>query len=166
MDGDTLKCEVRRPNWFRQCEFKKVGSSPKEPKFYSRKFNIGPTPEQAKPLPPPEPPKNTELLKAVRGTFEGYLHNETNDTYQLLKLHVMPFNFTENPHNPNQMMITSTATIHLAVGTSDTFITQRFEPRSFYIRPGFTLAGPTTDTFINISEWKTGFIRGNIDSLS
>lgn len=164
VEADTLKCEIRRTNFNRSCTFKKVNSPIKEVKFFPRKFNITPTPEQSKPLPPPDPPKSAALLAALRGTFAGYLHNETNDTYQLLKLHVMPFNFTENPHNPNQMMITTTATLHLGKDSAGPFVTQRYEPRSFYLRPGFTLSGPTTDTFINITEWKMGFIRGTLHS--
>lgn len=157
---DLLKCEIRRTGWNRSCEFKKTGSKINEAKFSTRSFNLNATSEQLKELPAAEPPKNTELSNAVRGSFAGYLHNETNNSYQYMQLNVLPFSFTENPHNPNQMMISSTATLHLGSNASGPFITQRFEPRSFYIRPGFTLNGPNTDTFLNISEWRKGFIRG------
>lgn len=157
---DILKCEIKRTGLTKTCEFKKVASKIKEPKFFSREFNLNGTPEQLKDLPAASPPKSIALSNAVRGTFAGYLHNETNNTYQYMQLNVMPFSFTENPHNPNQMMISSTATLHLGGTPSGPFITQRYEPRSFYIRPGFTLSGPTTDSFINITEWTQGFIRG------
>jgi hypothetical protein len=161
---DKIKCEIRRTGWNKTCEFKKVKSKIKEVKFFSRGFNTDPTAEQSKELPAANPPKNIELSNAVRGTFAGYLHNETNNTYQVLRLNVMPFNFSDNPHNPNQMMITSSLSLHLGKDASGPYITQRFEPRSFYIRPGFTLNGPNTDSFINISEWKNGFIRGTLYS--
>ncbi len=160
VDKDGIKCKIRRTSWNKDCEFKKTTASIKEAKFYSRSFNLNPTADQLKALPAAEPPKNAALSSAVRGAFVGYVHNETNDTYQYLQLSVMPFSFTDNPHNPNQMMISSTASFYLGRDFKGPYITQRFEPRSFYIRPGFTLTGPYTDSFINISEWKTGFIRG------
>lgn len=163
---DVLKCQIRRTGWNKDCEFKKTNNTIKDAKFFTRSFNLVGTAEQLKELPPADPPKNIELSNAVRGTFAGYVHNEMNNSYQYMQLNVMPFSFTENPHNPNQMMITSTATLHLGRDASGPFATQRFEPRSFYIRPGFTLNGPTTDTFLNISEWKKGFIRGVLYSHS
>jgi len=160
VEGETLKCQIRRTGWNRDCEFKKVGAKPKAAKFFSRRYNLSFTAEQQQELPAASPPKSPELSAAVRGTFTGYVHNESTDTYQYMQLNVMPFHFTENTHNPNQMNVTSTATLHLGPDASSPYITQRFEPRSFYIRPGFTLKGANTDTFVNISEWKKGMIRG------
>lgn len=119
-----------------------------------------PSAEQIKELPEPSPPNNLSLASALRGTFSGYLHNETTDTYQVVRLNVLPYSSTDNPHNPNQMRIIATAAIHLGRGINGNFITQRYESRSFYVRPGFTLLGPRSDSYVNIQEWKQGFIRG------
>ncbi len=164
VQGDTLKCQIRRRDWNKDCTFKKTAPQIKDAKFYTRRFHLSPTTEQLKDLPLAKPPENSELSNAVRGIFAGYVHNEITNSYQYIQLNVIPFSFTENPHNPNQMMISSTATLHLGKDISSPFITQMFEPRSFYIRPGFTLNGPNTDTFINISQWKKGFIRGDLYS--
>ena len=161
---ESIKCQIRRTGFNRDCEFKKVGAKIKPAKFFTRRYNLAFSPEQLKDLPPAAPPKSPELSAAVRGTFTGYVHNETNDTYQFMQLHVMPFHFTENTHNPNQMMVTTTATLHLGPDATSPFVSQRFEPRSFYLRPGFTLTAPTTDTYLNVTEWKKGLIRGTLYS--
>lgn len=156
----NLKCRIRRSTTTLTCEMKKKNSVIKPATFFLRKFQLRPTLEQKAELPPPEPPKNLALSTALRGTFAGYLHNETNDTYEVVRLNVLPFSSTENPHNPNEMMVTSSASIYLDHTQTKNFITQRYGPRSFYLRPGFILDGPKTDSYINILEWKQGYIRG------
>lgn len=155
-----LTCRIRVQGKSFDCKMKRTDAGIQPAKFFPRKYHVSATSAQKEELPPADPPKNKELLEAVRGTFSGYLHNETNDTYQLVRLNALPFNFSDNPHNPNQMMVTTTAAMHLERTKEGPFSTQRYEPRSFYIRPGFTLAGPSTDSFIDIVEWKRGYARG------
>ena len=164
--GGQLTCEVHAFDGAKTCTFKKSDVAVSAPKFFPRKFNINPSGEQMKDLPDPNPPLNEALSEALRGSFYGYAHNEFNDSYIPLQLYVAPYSSTDNPHNPNQMMISTTASYYYGGADSETFTTQRFEARSFYLRPGFVLSGPNSDTFIEIVDWKMGFIRGVLYSHS
>jgi hypothetical protein len=155
-----LVCRVPMRDHVQECVLQKVDMRIQPVIFASRAYNVRATSDQMRELPPASPPHNTELTAALRGTFSGYLHNETNDTYQVIRLNVMPYSSTDNPHNPNQMMVTTTAINHFDRGSGGDFVTQRYEPRSFYLRPGFTLNGPSSDTYISVVDWRTGFIRG------
>jgi hypothetical protein len=154
-----LQCQVRLSSETVSCDLKKAPVIEKA-LFHGRTFRLSPTADQTKELPAAAPPKNAALTAAVKGVFTGYLHNETTNRYQLLRLHSTPFSFTDNPHNPNQMMVSTTASLYLGGDASGPFITQRYEPRSFYIRPGFTLSGKSTDSFLAITDWKQGYVRG------
>lgn len=161
----NLLCQLRIQSRSLDCSFKKKNVTIRPSRFFTRQHYVRPSADQLQDLPPASPPQNTDLASALRGTFSGYLHNETNDTYQAIRINVMPYSSTNNPHNPNQMMITTTAITYFGRGPySSEFVTHRYEPRSFYLRPGFTLNGPNTDSYINISEWKKGFIRGSFYS--
>lgn len=83
-----------------------------------------------------------------------------------VRLDVVSFSSTENPHNPNQMMVSATASFFLGRDFSGPFIIQRFDPRSFYLRPGFMLSGSAADSFLNVTNWKSGFLSGNWISRS
>lgn len=163
----VLTCSIRRQNRSAECSFQKKDLATSPAVFSSRRHYVRTTPDQRQELPAANPPRNQELSNALRGNFNGYVHNEMNDTYQRVSLNVMPYSSTNNPHNPNQMMITTTLVTYFdgpdRAANSD-FTTQRFEPRSFYLRPGFTLNGPEADAYINIAEWKSGYIRGDFFS--
>lgn len=155
-----LTCRIPNRDGVDECVLQKTNMQIAPPRFYARAYNLRPTADQMRELPPAAPPQNTALSAALRGMFAGYLHNETNDTYQVIRLNVMPYSSTDNPHNPNQMMVTTTSISHLDRAATGDFVTQRYEPRSFYLRPGFTLNGQSSDSYINVVEWKQGFIRG------
>lgn len=155
-----LQCQIRIQGAFKSCSFQKRDLTIKTAHFYSRKFHVVASAAQKEPLPEPSPPANSLLSSDLKGTFTGYLHNETNDIYQVVRLTVTPYSSTNNPHNPNQMMISSTAAVHFESDTQGPFFSQRYETRSFYLRPGFTLLGPHSDSYIGIQEWKRGYIRG------
>lgn len=154
-DGE-IHCRFRSMNSTADCFLKKSGPAT-QAKFYPRKFHLSPSKDQSEALPPQSPPRNQALADALRGRFFGYAHNESDDSYLPLRLDVVPFSSTENPHNPNQMMVSATASVFLG-GFSGPFFTQRFEPRSFYLRPGFALSG--TDSLLLITSWKRGYISG------
>jgi hypothetical protein len=151
---DTVDCRLRKP----------VIAQPA--RFYSRGFHLSPNREQSLALPNPEPPRNQQLAQALKGRFFGYLHNESNNTYIPVRLDVVPFSSTENPHNPNQMLVSATASFFLGRDFTGPYITQRFEPRSFYLRPGFMLSGPETDSSLSVGVWKSGFVSGTWISKS
>lgn len=155
-----ITCRIRTFREVLACKFTKKQDVAESPRFFTRRFSVFPTEEQNQDLPPPAPPLNEALSTALRGSFFGYVHNETNDVYFPVRLDIFPYSSTDNPHNPNQMMISSTASIYLGGASSESIVTQRYEPCSFYIRPGFTLSGPDADSFISINEWKMGYIRG------
>lgn len=158
-NGSELSCELHANKEVQRCHFKKQ-STPKTPHFYTRGFFLKPNPEQKKILPDPKPPSNTDLASALRGRFYGYLHNESNNTYMPVRLDVVSFSSTENPHNPNQMMISATASFFLGKDFSGAFTVQYFDPRSFYLRPGFMLSGAKADSIFQIASWKSGYISG------
>jgi hypothetical protein len=155
-----LSCTIFIRDGVRNCEFSKRHMSSKPATYFLREFNVLPTPEQRRELPPAAPPGNTDLTAALRGNFTGYLHNEATNTYQIVRLNVMPYSSTNNPHNPNQMMVNTTGVSYLGKTAGENFNTHRYSPRSFYIRPGFTLNGISADSFINIVEWRRGLLRG------
>lgn len=160
----TLSCQYQAFSKLINCDLKKEVKIPDSAKLFPRSFNLTATPEQRKDLPEPNPPRNEKLTEALGGNFYGFVHNESNDTYLPIRIEVIPFSSTENPHNPNQMMVSATASIYLQSFESGQFYTQRYEPRSFYLRPGFVLAGSGTDSFFTVTEWKQGFIRGEFYS--
>lgn len=145
---DTVECRLKKPAFTQPV------------RFFTRAFHLSPSQEQTRALPEPEPPRNQGLAQALKGRFFGYLHNESNNTYLPVRLDVVPFSSTENPHNPNQMNISATASFFLGRDFSGPFITQRFDHRSFYLRPGFMLSGPDADSFLNVVSWKSGFVSG------
>lgn len=157
---DTLTCSIQTIDKVVKCVLKKERIENSGPQFFSRRYNSNPTSEQNKELPSPSPPSNLELTKDLGGTFSGYIHNERNDTYIGIQLNVVPTSTTDNPHNPNQMIISATASMFLGPVENKQFYIQRFEPRSFYLRPGFVLSGSKADSFLTIIDWKKGFVRG------
>jgi hypothetical protein len=159
LKDNELTCRLRSFTDTLECKFKKA-TTPKPAKFFSRGFYLDPTKEQLRALPDPAPPRNQGLSESLKGRFFGYLHNEVNDTYTPLRLDVIPFSSTENPHNPNQMMVSATASFFLGRDFTGPFVTQRFDPRSFYLRPGFVLSGPGSDSSLFVTGWKSGYISG------
>lgn len=160
LKNGQLQCHIRASGVTIYCDLQKQKSTIQPALFFNRSYHIKANTEQMLDLPPPQPPNNKALSSALQGIFVGYLHNETNNTYELVRLHVLPFSTTDNPHNPNQMMVTTSASVYLGRVKTGPYFTQRYEPRSFYLHPGFTLNGPKTDSYINIVEWKRGYIRG------
>ncbi len=164
--GGELRCQISLQGNVRQeCVMKKA-SAPKPARFFRRNFHLSPDAAQMAELPAPAAPKHAELAARLRGKFSGYLHNETNDTYHAVILNVIPYTASNNPHNPNQMMVSTTLSTYMGEGLSGPFTTQTFGSRSFYLRPGFTLSGEHSDAFVSISEWKQGFVRGVVYSHS
>lgn len=163
--GNEIRCRwttLREPM---DCGFQKP-SATSSARFFPRAFFLETTKEQREPLPDPQPPRNQDLHEALEGSFFGYLHNETNNSYLPLKLDVTPFSSTENPHNPNQLSIAATASIFLNQDFSGNSITQNYSPRSFYVRPGFQLSSPDSDFQLSIQTWRKGFVTGTWMSKS
>lgn len=143
-----------------QCQLKRRPTPIAKPEFFSRRFHVGATPAQRTKLPEPDPPANNALVAGLRGTFTGYLHHEGNDRYQPMRMSVIAASSTDNPHNENLVYVTGTTTLHFGRILSPDFWVQQFEPRSFYLTTGFTLESPGADAFLQIAEWKQGYIRG------
>lgn len=157
--SSELSCQLRVFTETVDCRLKKPDAT-QTARFFSRGFHLNPSEEQMKALPDPEPPKNQGIAQSLKGRFFGYLHNETNNTYLPFRLDVIPFSSTENPHNPNQILVSATASFFLGRDFSGSFLTQHYEPRSFYLRPGFMLSGADTDSILGVTSWKNGFISG------
>lgn len=155
-----LACSYRIQGRSERCHFRKSTTAAQAPLYHSRAHHLMPSPAQARELPEASPPANAELARAVSGQFSGYLHHEALDRYQPVRLRILASSSSENPHNPNKLFVSATSVLHFGREESADFVAQRYEPRSFYLRPGFTLGAPGTDSFIVIEEWKAGFIRG------
>ena len=165
--GD-LSCSYRVQGGSTSCHFtkEKEGMVISPPKYFSRSFNLQPTKDQLLPLPSVLPPSNKELSAVLSGMFNGYLHNESNNTYQAVSLHVIPSSSTANPHNPNNLFVSTNATLYFGSTGQKDVKTFRYGAQSFFLRPGFMLAAVGTDSFIIIEEWMNGYIRGTWYSRS
>lgn len=159
--GSKLTCRFLSRDGEIPCSFELTHSSiNSKAQSYSRDFHINPSEEQLKDLPPVAPPSSQELARALDGSFVGYLHHELNNHYQPMNLQIVASTSSDNPHNPNNLFISATSVIHYGKTFSGRFISNRFEPRAFYLTPGFALSAPNSDAFILIEEWKLGYIKG------
>lgn len=159
--GDSLTCRIRIYDKTERCDFKKTAVTTKSFKVYTRKYKVAPTTDQKKPLPPVTPPESKDLVAALRGNFSGYLHHENSDRYQPLVLKVMPSTSTENPHIENNVYVSVISSLYFGKSLTGESWPEKYERRSFYLRPGYFLESKTEDSQLEILEWKMGYIRGN-----
>jgi len=164
--NDKLTCLHRQMDSTVKCEFTRKGRSLGEPKTATRAFHVGASDEQMKDLPAAGSVSDEKLAELLDGHYTGYLHQEARNLYQPMALHSAASISTENPHNPNKVFVSGTSILYFESPESEQFFSQRYEPRSFYIRPGFALNAPGTDSFLMIEEWKMGYIRGILYSQS
>jgi hypothetical protein len=158
-----LSCTLKvYPEGADHCDFTREPTDVPAAAFSERGYFLRTTPAQRAKLPDPDPPRNAALIEALRGTFTGNLFHEASGQYQTLQLNVMASSSTDNPHNENLVYVTATSMLHFGPGgaLSRDFWTQPFEPRSFYLAPGFTLESPSSDAFLQIVDWRVGYIRG------
>ncbi len=158
--GGRLACTYRIPQTRVRCQFERLDNEIHKPATFPRRFHVTASDEQLKPLPLPGSVKDEALAELLDGHYHGFLHHESSDRYQSAALRVMASVSTENPHNPNKVFVSTTSVLHFGAPTEGHFVSHRYEPRSFYIRPGFALNAPGTDSFIMITDWSSGFIRG------
>ena len=156
----NITCKIRNFSQTDECRFSIKNRSLEQTGFFRRKFNLNASSEEMKVLPSTAPPRNLDLTQALAGDFSGYIHNETTDEYLPVMLSVTPFSSTDNPHNPNQMMVSTSLLMFLDGQLKSPFVVQRFDSRSFYLRPGFVLSQEDSDGFLQVQDWRTGFIRG------
>lgn len=159
-EGD-LNCRFQVARTPTQCTFKRK-ATPSTPfvSFSQRKF-LKVSSEQKKVLPKLLPPKNAELSRTITGDYYGILHHENRDVYQLIKMHTVASSSTNNLHNQNTTYLTASLSTFLGNSwETEAQVVQDFVRRPVYIRPGFVLEGSTTDTFLVVDEWKSGFVRG------
>lgn len=159
VDG-AITCKIRNFNQTDDCRFSIKSKTNQQTGFFRRKFNLNATTEEMKTLPNPAPPKNEELTQSLSGDFSGYIHNESTDEYLPVRLSVTPSSSTDNPHNPNQMMVSASLLMFLEGQMQSPFAVQRFDTRSFYLRPGFVLSQEDSDGFLQVQDWRMGYIRG------
>jgi len=155
-----LQCRVRMLDETLECDLQKVDTQVKPWQPQTRSFHIRTTADQRSVLPQPEPPRHQDLVADLNGQFIGNLHNESTGQYQIMRLNVIASVSTDNPHNENEIFVSSTAVFHFGQALSRDFWTQQFERRSFYQRPGFTLKGGNSDGFLQIKDWRRGYIKG------
>ena len=134
--------------------------APSRPFF--RQFSVPTTSEQRQVLPEMLPPASTDLVAAVDGMFFGYLHHETSNLYQPMRLKVIASVSTDNPHNLNMVYISGASIFHFdnPMNAQAPIWSQRFARKAFYINNGFILDDPNSDTFIQVDLWKKGMITG------
>lgn len=158
--NNSLSCDYRVQSGKVHCDFERESANAHGSDVFPRKFHVTASAAQMQSLPDIGTISDAEMANLVSGHFNGYLHHEASDRYQRVALHVVASVSTENPHNPNKVFVSGTSVMYYGLSGEDLFISQRYEPRSFYIRPGFTLNAPGTDSFIQIDQWTQGFIRG------
>jgi hypothetical protein len=155
-----LRCRLQLMTDPVDCDLQKTDVAAAPYRSFSRSFTVRTTAEQRAELPPPSPPRHTELVSALRGQFYGYVHNELTDRYQPMRLNVIPTVSTVNPHNENELFVSTTVVTYFGRTLSPEFWPQPLAKRSFYLRPGFTLESPEVDGFLQIEDWRTGYVRG------
>lgn len=160
LEKGHLQCAVQMVDQSINCDLQKTTSATLPYSSFNRSYNVSATAEQRQELPPPAPPRHADLVLALRGQFYGYIHNELTNRYQPLRLNVIPTVSTINPHNENEIFVSTTAVTHFGRDLSGDFWPQQLEKRSFYIRPGFTLESQNTDGFLQITDWRKGYITG------
>ena len=156
----TLNCRYRIRGVSVSCQFQRTGNDVQGMQFSERSYHLSPSAGELEELPTEDVRDGADLMKFLGGAFQGNLHHEIDNTYQPVVLTVVPTKSTENPHNQNKIFVSTTAVVYYGRSISDQYITQRYQPRSFYIRPGFALSAAASDSFIIVEEWKKGFIRG------
>ncbi len=167
-EGEDLTCRMRllpkggeKTDLVEEtCKFHKVRHTIANFTASLRRFHVAATAEQRKELPPPVLPLSKDLVAAANGTFFGFLHNEYLDRYQPLRLIVNTTTSTEFQHNPNNVFVSVSAVLNFGSDLSGDFSPQQFDKRSLYLVPGYTLNSEESDTFLQVTEWKKGFISG------
>lgn len=160
LEAGRLTCRVRFLDETVSCDLRRTESTTQAFVKATRLHQVQPTSAQRLELPAPLPPRSTELINALRGTFSGWLHNETLDRYQPFRLNVMPSVSSDNPHNENEVVITATGVQHFGRETRAEGWPQQFDRRSFYLSAGFNLESPNSDGFLQIEAWRQGFVSG------
>ena len=160
LEKGRLRCGIQTIAGPVSCDLQKTDLATLPYRSFGRSSSVRTTADERLPLPEPAPPKHTELVQALRGQFYGYIHNELTNRYQPLRLNVIPTVATINPHNENEIFVSTTAVTHFGRTMSQDFWPQQLEKRSFYLRPGFTLESPNTDGFLQIIDWRKGYITG------
>ncbi len=158
--GTGATCTVHYGMDTLQCALTREPTPVPPPTYYDARYSLRPTAAQMAKLPLPDPPSNSDLIAALGGEYLGYLHNESSDHYQVLRLEAMAFSSTNNPHNENLVYVNGAAALHFGDTISGDFWVQQFEPRSFYLTDGFTLLSPNSDAYIQVKDWRMGYIRG------
>lgn len=155
-----LTCQVRMVDSTIDCDLQKTDMTVARHTSSSRSYSVQTTAAQRQELPEPLPPEHADLVQALRGQFFGYMHNESTNQYQPMRLNVIPSVSTLNPHDENRVFVSTAVVTHFGRNLSAEFWPQQLDKTPFYIRPGFTLESAGADGFLQIEEWRTGYIRG------
>ncbi|MCX6124029.1 MAG: hypothetical protein NTV34_04670 [Proteobacteria bacterium] len=166
VSSSGLTCAVHIGIQSYKCQLTRESGVTTESKFYSRKTFIKPTSEQMKALPEPNPPGNQQLVKALGGVFLGHVHHDSTGLYQVMRIAVGASSTTNNPQNENLVFVSGALSLHFDGTLSQEGFFQQFEPRSFYLSEGFTLESSNSDVFVQIKEWRQGYISGVLFSHS
>lgn len=142
------------------CQLRRVAPRPAPFVLAERLYSVSTTAEQRKPLPDPSAPLNKDLIAAANGSFLGFLHHEGLDRYQPLRLNVAATNSTPNPHNENDVFASVSSFLYFGRHLSTEFWGQQMDRRALFLAPGFVLTSEQSDSFIQISGWKKGYIYG------
>lgn len=144
----------------KDCRFRRVDNVISEYAPKSRSYHVAASEDQRQPLPDPRPPANAELVNAAKGSFFGYLHNETTGLYEPLRLNVVATNSSVNPHNENVVHVSVTSVLYFGRGQSPDLLAQQYDRRALYVVPGFILSSDATDSFLQVTTWQRGLVTG------
>lgn len=154
--GREISCRYRARDFTRKCQFRRDDSDPEERKFYFRESHLRPTAAQLMDLPGNIP----ELIPVLNGSFSGNLHHEATGKYQPVTMRVIPSVSVNQPRNLRTLHISPTVLTYFGPAENNHFISHRYNPTPFASGAGLILSADGTDSFILVTEWKAGFIRG------
>lgn len=168
-EGDELTCrtqivkeeagKLRYAN--ETCRLRKVEATPNgRLRIFQREFSLEPTADQLKPLPKWSPPASEETVKALNGSFFGYLHHEYRDRYQPIRLSVVASTSSDNPHKQNDVLVSVTAVQYFGPTLQSPTLPFAYDRRLAYLVPGVMLDTQDSDVFLLIHEWRKGFVSG------
>lgn len=159
--ADTLHCDLRGAGRKASCTLSKRSPAPAPPAQVPPGIFLQVPAEKIEPLPPPLPPSNSELVDALNGDYQGFLHFERQDQYQLISMSVVATTSTRNMHVQNQVLISPTVSRYLGASwDNDAPFSTRFEQKVFYLSPGFALAASGNDDLLVIGDWRRGYLSG------
>jgi hypothetical protein len=93
----------------------------------------------------------------VSGQYYGYVHHESNDTYQLIALNVKAKD-SGSPKSPVRLQ--TVATLYFGEGDSAEFIAYKFDTKEFPKNNHYLVFNGPGESYFAVSKWKKETVEG------